>query len=65
MSNHEVFEDEGGAVTCPDCGKQVDYCVCDREPALCPNCESENVTWQPGEARCWDCNWRGSPYDLL
>ena len=34
------------------------------EVALCPNCGSECVSWQPSVAQCYRCNWRGAPYDL-
>ena len=34
------------------------------EVMSCPQCGSECVTWQHGSAKCWDCNWDGSPYDL-
>ena len=33
--------------------------------SCCPNCRSEVVSWKPGEAECSECDWKGSPYDLL
>ena len=35
------------------------------EVAVCPNCGSESVSWWPGYALCYRCNWNGSPYDLI
>ena len=34
------------------------------EVAVCPNCGSECVGWQPCIAKCYRCGWYGSPYDM-